>query len=149
MNRARPPRRRPRKRFGQHFLEPAWARKVVAAIAPLPGDVFLEIGPGSGALTFPLAESGAPILAVEIDRDLVASLAPRLPANVTLVLGNVLETDVLPFLSGLEPQRPAGCVTPARRRLRIVGNLPYNLSTPIVFRLIDLQQRHASFTDAT
>jgi 16S rRNA (adenine1518-N6/adenine1519-N6)-dimethyltransferase len=122
---------------------------VVAAIAPAPGDVFLEIGPGSGALTFPLAESGAPILAVEIDRDLVASLAPRLPANVTVITGNVLATDVLPYLSGLEPQRPAGSLAPPRRRLRVVGNLPYNLSTPILFRLIELQKRHAAFGDAT
>lgn len=145
------PRHRARKRFGQHFLEHAWARKVVAAIAPSPGDVFLEIGPGSGALTFPLAESGAPILAVEIDRDLVADLATRLPPNVTVVSGNVLETDVLPYLSGLEPQRPAGHTAAAgqARRFRVVGNLPYNLSTPILFRLIDLQQQHRLFTDAT
>ena len=59
---------RPRKRFGQHFLAPGWARQVVGAIDPAPGDVFLEIGPGRGALTLPLADSGAPILAVEIDR---------------------------------------------------------------------------------
>ena len=65
---------RPRKRFGQHFLAPGWARQVVAAVDPAPGDVFLEIGPSRGALTLPLADSGAPILAVEIDRDLVADL---------------------------------------------------------------------------
>lgn len=145
------PRHRARKRFGQHFLEHAWARKVVAAIGPSPGDVFLEIGPGTGALTFPLADSGAPILAVEIDRDLVADLASRLPANVTVVSGSILETDVLPYLSGLEPQRPAGHTATAgpSRRFRVVGNLPYNLSTPILFRLIELQQQHRLFADAT
>ena len=63
---------RPRKRFGQHFLAPAWAEKVVAAISPAPGDVFLEVGPGTGVLTLPIAATGAPVLAVEIDRDLVA-----------------------------------------------------------------------------
>ena len=68
----RPRGHRPRKRFGQHFLADSWAQKIVKAIAPEPGDVFLEIGPGKGALTFPLAASGAPVLAVEIDRDLVA-----------------------------------------------------------------------------
>jgi 16S rRNA (adenine1518-N6/adenine1519-N6)-dimethyltransferase len=145
----RPPRHRARKRFGQHFLEPAWARKVVAAIGPEPGDAFLEIGPGSGALTLPLAESGVPVLAVEIDRDLVAGLAPRLPANVRLIEGHVLETDVLPELDELvaagDPARPDG----APQRLRVVGNLPYNLSTPILFRLIGLQKRHRRFADAT
>jgi 16S rRNA (adenine1518-N6/adenine1519-N6)-dimethyltransferase len=145
------PRHRPRKRFAQHFLAPQWARKVVAVIAPAAGDVFLEIGPGAGALTLPLAETGVPILAVEIDRDLVADLASRAPSNVTIVTGNVLETDVLPYLSGLEHQRPAAAAlgtTPARR-FRVAGNLPYNLSTPILFRLIELQQRHGLFADAT
>lgn len=149
MNAPRPPGHRPRKRFGQHFLQDSWARKVVAVIAPKPGDVFLEIGPGSGALTFPLAESGAPIFAVEIDRDLVASLAPRLPPNVTVISGNVLETDVLPYLGGLETHRPAGTGPTLARRYRVVGNLPYNLSTAILFRLIELQQRHGVFADAT
>ena len=108
---------RPRKRFGQHFLAPAWAAKVVGAIAPEPGDVFLEIGPGKGALTLPLAASGAPILAVEIDRDLTRALAAQAPRNVTLIQGDVLETDVVPFLSGLEPQRsPATASGPAPRR---------------------------------
>lgn len=150
MSRGRPG-HRPRKRFGQHFLEPGWARRVVAAIAPAPGDVFLEIGPGAGAITLPLAESGAPILGVEIDRDLAADLAARAPANVTIVTSNVLKADVLPYLSGLEPQRTAtahrGEIPP--RRFRVVGNLPYNLSTPILFRLIDWQKDHALFADAT
>lgn len=142
---------RPRKRFGQHFLAPAWAAKVVGAIAPEPGDVFLEIGPGKGALTLPLAASGAPILAVEIDRDLTRALAAQAPRNVTLIQGDVLTTDVVPFLSGLEPQRsPATASDPApRRRVRIVGNLPYNLTSPIFYRLAELQEQHRIFHDAT
>ena len=143
-----PPRRR---RFGQHFLAPAWARQVVAAIDPAPGDVFLEIGTGTGALTLPLAEHGAPILAVEVDRDLVAGLLERGPPHVTVIAGDVLETDVLAFLSGLEPQRPPG--TPAgerpHRRARVVGNLPYYIASPILFRLIELHRRHQFFEDAT
>lgn len=142
---------RPRKRFGQHFLAPAWAQKVVDAISPGPGDVFLEIGPGKGALTLPLAASGAPILAVEIDRDLVAGLAGRVPANVTLMTGDFLAVDVLPFMSGLDSQRPAGWsgpATPARRR-RVVGNLPYGVSSPILFRLLEIHRRHGFFADAT
>lgn len=140
----------PRKRFGQHFLAPSWAEKVVRAIEPKPGDVFLEIGPGTGALTLPLARTGVPILAVEIDRDLVAHLASQLPGHVTLVSGDFLTTDVMGFLTGLEPQRPpAGSNAPAPpRRFRIVGNLPYNLTSPILFRLVELQQRHGLFTDA-
>ena len=140
--RPRSSRHRPRKRFGQHFLAPAWAQKIVTAIAPAAGDVFLEIGPGTGALTLPLAATGVPILAVEVDRDLVAALAARVPPNVTIIGGDILETDVVPFLYGLESQRPA-------RRVRVVGNLPYNLTSPILFRLATLQEQHAVFFDAT
>lgn len=144
MNRhAGPGRVVPRKRFGQHFLAPAWADKVVRAIDVQHGDVFLEIGPGTGALTLPLAASGAPILAVEIDRALAASLAARVPPNVTLLTGDFLSLDVLPFLTGLESHL-AG-----RRRIRAVGNLPYNLSSPILFRMIDLYRRDGVPADAT
>ena len=142
---------RPRKRFGQHFLAPAWAAKVVAAIAPQPADVFLEIGPGTGAITRPLAATGVPILAVEIDRDLAAALAREVPANVTLMTGDILRTDVTPFLAGLVPLRPPDQhqQPSGPRRFRIVGNLPYNLSTPILFHLLELHRRHALFADAT
>lgn len=142
---------RARKRFGQHFLAPVWARKVAEVIAPEPGDVFLEIGPGRGALTLPLAASGAPILAVEVDRDLVADLTPLVPANVTVVSGDVMKTDVLPFLTGLQPNLPPspGGAPPPRRRYRLVGNLPYNLSTPILFRMLEWQQATSLFHDAT
>ena len=142
---------KPRKRFGQHFLAPVWAQKVVAAIDPRPNDVFLEIGPGRGAITMPMAARGNAILAVEIDRDLASALAARTPPNVTIVAEDFLETDVLPFLSGLGPSRtPAEAAQPAQpRRVRVVGNLPYNLSTPILFRLIALQNQHGAFADAT
>jgi 16S rRNA (adenine1518-N6/adenine1519-N6)-dimethyltransferase len=163
---------RPRKRFGQHFLSPGWARQVVAAIDPSPGDVFLEIGPGRGALTLPLADSGAPILAVEIDRDLVADLAKHVPGNVTVLSGDILRVDVIAYLSGLEPQQPAFAeatagrpafaeaaadrpahLVPAglrpARRFRVVGNLPYNISAPILFRLLEFQRRLGFFSDAT
>ena len=68
-------RSRPRKRFGQHFLEPAWVAKLVAAVAPRRDERFLEIGPGRGALTGPLAARAARVVAVEIDRDLVGGSA--------------------------------------------------------------------------
>src|SRR5215510_7492048 len=144
---AGPPRRR---RFGQHFLAPAWAERVLAAIDPEPGDVFLEVGPGRGALTLPLARTGVPILAVEIDRDLSAALVPRVPGNVTLMTGDILSMDVIPFLGGLQPQRPADSAHDAPvRRVRMAGNLPYNISSPILFWLIERSQKDAAFTDAT
>ena len=112
---------RTRKRFGQHFLESAWADKVVAAIAPQPADRFVEIGPGPGVLTFRLAPRVAHLTAIEVDRDIAAELRPRLPGNVDLVVADVLEVDLL---------------AQAEAPFRIAGNLPYNISTPILFRLI-------------
>jgi 16S rRNA (adenine1518-N6/adenine1519-N6)-dimethyltransferase len=117
----------------------------------MPGDVFLEIGPGSGALTLPLARHGAPILAVEIDRDLVAELLQLVPPHVTVMSGDILKTDFVPILTGLEPQRPIdapGADVPPRR-FRVVGNLPYYIASPILFKLIELHRQHALFADAT
>jgi len=122
----------------------------VAAIDPQPGDVFLEIGPGSGSLTLPLAETGAPILAVEIDRTLVEELAGRVPPHVTVMSGDILTTDVRPFLAGLEPHDgPGAGAQPPGRRTRVVGNLPYYIASPILFQLLELHRRHGVFADAT
>jgi len=119
-----------RKRFGQHFLEPAWADKLVTAIEPQADDRFLEIGPGPGALTLRLAPRVAHVTAIEVDRDLAADLAPRLPANVDLVVADFLQLDLGPLaVSG---------------PLRVAGNLPYNISSPILFRLIELARLPAS-----
>lgn len=149
-HRPRPVGHRPRKRFGQHFLAPSWAQKVVNTIDVQPQDVLLEIGPGAGAITLPLARTGAPILAVEIDRDLAADLAGKVPPNVSLITADFLKTDVVSFLTALQPTRPPGAGgTSAPRRFRVVGNLPYNISSPILFRLIELSQAHALFADAT
>lgn len=125
-----------RKRFGQHFLEPAWVRRLTDVIAPAPRDAFLEIGPGRGALTRALAPRALSVLAIEIDRDLAPELAASSPSNVTVVEADFLEADV----SGLVPPG-----TP----LRVVGNLPYNISTPILFRLLDLADEGRRFSDAT
>ncbi len=133
---------RPRKRFGQHFLEPAWVSKVVAAIAPAPDDRFLEIGPGSGALTAPLSARVAQLLAVEVDRDLAAALAARALPRVTVLAANVLDVD----LAGLAT-RELGA-TPASK-VRVAGNLPYYISTPILLRLLEAAAATGAVQDAT
>jgi 16S rRNA (adenine1518-N6/adenine1519-N6)-dimethyltransferase len=148
--RSAPARHRPRKRFGQHFLAASWAKRVVDAVAPEPGDVFLEIGPGEGALTRPLAASGVPILAVEIDRDLVASLAASVPSSVTVLSGDILTTEVIPIVTGLSPLRPPDSPgPPPKKRYRIAGNLPYNVASPVIARMTEWYQQHQLFTDAT
>lgn len=127
-----------RKRFGQHFLEPHWADTLIKAIAPSREDVFLEIGPGRGILTLRLAPLVSRLIAVEIDRDLIAGLSPNLPSNASVVAGDVLAIDLAATLSSVDASRP----------LRVAGNLPYNVSSPILFRLLELQQRRP-VTDAT
>jgi len=118
---------RARKRFGQHFLEAPWVARVLDAASPDPADVFLEIGPGQGALTIPLAARVARVVAVEVDRDLAARLARHAPPNVHVVTADVLKADLTRLLADGPP---------ALRR-RVVGNLPYNVSTPIIFRLLE------------
>lgn len=127
---------RARKRFGQHFLEPAWVEKVVEAIAPAPDDVILEIGPGRGALTLALARRAARVVALEIDRDLAPALAARVPANVTVVQGDVLVASLRDLVPGSAP-------------IRVAGNLPYNVSTPILSRLVEEADGGRRFRDAT
>jgi 16S rRNA (adenine1518-N6/adenine1519-N6)-dimethyltransferase len=112
-----------RKRFGQHFLaDGAVIDAIVAAIAPNSGQALVEIGPGLGALTDPLVARCEPLTVIELDRDLAARLRKRPELNV--VEADVLKVD----LAALARQRG--------QRLRIVGNLPYNISTPILFHLL-------------
>jgi 16S rRNA (adenine1518-N6/adenine1519-N6)-dimethyltransferase len=128
---------RARKRFGQHFLEPAWVARLIAAVAPASDETFIEIGPGRGALTAPLAERASKVIAVELDRDLAATLTPRLPQNVRLVQADFLELDLPQLLQG------------ERLPVRVVGNLPYNVASPILFRLLDTADDGRRFRDAT
>jgi 16S rRNA (adenine1518-N6/adenine1519-N6)-dimethyltransferase len=125
-----------RKRFGQHFLEPAWVAKVVKAIAPAASDDFIEIGPGRAALTMPLAANARSVTAFEIDRDLAASLRSAAPPNLAVVEGDFLESD------WLLKNRPAHAI-------RVAGNLPYNVASPIMFRLIDIYDSGIPLLDAT
>ena len=115
-----------RKRFGQHFLtDSAIIEAIVREIAPVPGDAMVEIGPGLAALTQPLVERLGQLTVVELDRDLAASL--RAHPQLQVVESDVLKVD----FSALARDRFPG------QRLRIVGNLPYNISTPILFHLLE------------
>jgi 16S rRNA (adenine1518-N6/adenine1519-N6)-dimethyltransferase len=119
---------RARKRFGQNFLhDHNVIRNIVAAIRPRPDDVLLEIGPGQGALTAALLETGCQLHALELDRDLVPRLQAQFgaAANFHLQQGDALRLD----LAALALAPPG--------RLRVVGNLPYNISTPLIFHLLE------------
>jgi 16S rRNA (adenine1518-N6/adenine1519-N6)-dimethyltransferase len=132
-----------RKRFGQHFLESPWVEKLLAAIEPQSNQTFLEIGPGAGALTVPLAARAKQVVAIEIDRDLVAGLiAARVP-RLTVIEGDVLEVSAGQLRQALE--RDAGLNTV----FRVAANLPYNVASPILFRLRDLRASWIPIVDAT
>jgi 16S rRNA (adenine1518-N6/adenine1519-N6)-dimethyltransferase len=124
---------RARKRFGQHFLEPVWAAKVIAAIGPRPDQTFVEIGPGPGAMTRMLAASAARVVAFEIDRDMVAHLRGVAIPRVNLVEGDFLEVTPASVLAALSD---AG--HPDGDPIHVAGNLPYNVASPILVKLIDL-----------
>lgn len=110
-----------RKRFGQHFLvDPGAVRRIVEAVDPKPGERLVEIGPGLAALTRPLIERAGHLHAIEIDRDIAARLLREFdPAALTLHCEDALRFDFSRLGQGL----------------RIVGNLPYNISTPLLFHL--------------
>ena len=118
---------RPRRRFGQHFLhDPAVIERIVAALAPGAGDCLVEIGPGRGALTRQLLQFPCRSLdAIEIDRDLAALLREAFAAEPRFTLH---AADALRF--------DFAALARARGRLRVTGNLPYNISTPLLFHLL-------------
>jgi 16S rRNA (adenine1518-N6/adenine1519-N6)-dimethyltransferase len=134
---------RARRRFAQHFLEPAWVAKLVRAIDPRPVDRVFEIGPGRGALTRPLADRVERLLAVEVDRDLAASLAAAGLPRVTVKIADVLDLDLAQTLSAW-----LGAPLSPTTTVRVVGNLPYNISSPILFRLLDLAATSGGLSDA-
>src|SRR5262245_52570833 len=133
---------RARKRFGQHFLEAAWVDKVVRAIDPRPGEVFVEIGPGRGALTRPLAARAKGVVACEIDRDLASDLRRTAPPNFTIVEGDFLETFDYERLT-IDNRLPTA------DSIRLAGNLPYNVASPILFKLLDMRATGVPLRDAT
>jgi 16S rRNA (adenine1518-N6/adenine1519-N6)-dimethyltransferase len=110
-----------RKRFGQHFLaDDTIIEGIVRVIDPHPGQALVEIGPGLGALTQPLLERCGALTVIELDRDLAVRL--RRQSELTVIEADVLKVDFLELAAG--------------RKLRVVGNLPYNISTPILFHLL-------------
>ena len=118
---------RPRKRFGQNFLhDPGTIARILAAVAPRPGEHLVEIGPGQGAITTGLLESGCRLDAVELDRDLARLLEERFGhwENFRLHQADALRFSFCDLREGEE-------------RLRVVGNLPYNISTPLLFHLLE------------
>ena len=111
-----------RRRFGQHFLvDPAIIDAIVRLIDPQPGQPLVEIGPGLGALTQPLLQRCGALTVIELDRDLAARL--RHQSGLEVVQADVLKVDFTALAAG--------------RQLRVVGNLPYNISTPILFHLLE------------
>jgi 16S rRNA (adenine1518-N6/adenine1519-N6)-dimethyltransferase len=117
---------RPRKRFGQHFLhDRSVLAKIVGAIAPGEGDFIVEIGPGEGALTGPLLEKVSALEAIEIDRDLAGALEAKFPERLRVHRADALRFDFSAFPPGV----------------RLVGNLPYNVSTPLLFHVARYAER--------
>jgi 16S rRNA (adenine1518-N6/adenine1519-N6)-dimethyltransferase len=112
------------RRLGQHFLRAAWVERLLRVIDPRPDEAFLEIGPGTGALTLPLAARASRVVAVEIDTALAARLRGRAPGNVEVVEADALAAD----LAALAPPGT-----------RLVGNLPYYVSSPLLRRFLDLR----------
>ena len=114
-----------RKRFGQHFLtDGAVIEAIVAAIGPEPGEAMVEIGPGLAAMTQPLVERLGRLTVIELDRDLASRLRGR--GSLDVVESDVLRVDFTALAQRLDVPR-----------LRVVGNLPYNISTPILFHLLE------------
>ena len=115
----------PRKRFGQHFLtDGAIIDAIVQAIAPQPGEPMVEIGPGLAALTQPLVERLGRLTVIELDRDLALRL--RLHGQLDVIESDVLKVDFTQVALALNATKT-----------RVVGNLPYNISTPILFHLLE------------
>ncbi len=114
------------RRLGQHFLRPRAVARLIELIAPAPGDVFLEIGPGRGALTLPLAARCARVRAVELDARLAAELRALAPPNVEVVTGDALRVDLRAL---------------AAPGARLCGNLPYYVSSPLLRAALALRGR--------
>ena len=120
---------RPKKSFGQHFLhDQRYIGQIVSMIAPRPGDTVIEIGPGEGALTLPLLKAAGKLTAIELDTDLIPGLQSRAASvgELQIIHADVLKVDFTALAQSLGVER-----------LRIAGNLPYYISSPILFHCVD------------
>jgi 16S rRNA (adenine1518-N6/adenine1519-N6)-dimethyltransferase len=132
-----------RKRFGQHFLtDTGIIDGIVDAINPLPGQWMVEIGPGLAALTQPLVERLGQLTVIELDRDLAVRL--REHPHLTVIESDVLKVDFKALRNSMDAAPKSSNTYPSEQlsvasecKLRVVGNLPYNISTPILFHLLD------------
>ncbi len=118
---------RPRKRFGQHFLhDQRVIAKILAAVSPKAGEHLVEIGPGLGAISLPLLERCGALTAVELDRDVIPGLEAAAAGKgaLRIIQADALKTDI-------------AALAPAGGKLRLVGNLPYNISTPLLFHFLE------------
>ncbi|MBI3261577.1 MAG: ribosomal RNA small subunit methyltransferase A [Acidobacteria bacterium] len=138
----RPPTPFSRRRFGQHFLEPAWVEKLIRAIAPRPDQTFVEVGPGRGALTRGLTAHARHVLAFEIDHHLAAQLRASAPSTLTVIHGDFLAVTA----DRLRAELVHTGHVPAT--LRVAGNLPYNVASPILFKLLELFAAGLPLSDA-
>jgi 16S rRNA (adenine1518-N6/adenine1519-N6)-dimethyltransferase len=121
----------PRKRFGQNFLiDDQVINQIISTIAPKSDDSIVEIGPGKGALTFPLAEYLNYLNVIEIDRDLISTLSSQNNKKITIFNADALDFDFNYFL----------------KKIRIVGNLPYNISSPLLFHLLNYRENIIDMT---
>lgn len=120
-----------KKRFGQHFLhDPYVIERILRVLAPQPGETLVEIGPGLGALTAPLLKRIPQLTVIELDRDVIPHLQQACghAPGLSIVMADALSVDY-------------GALAPPETRLRLVGNLPYNISTPILFHLLRFADR--------
>ena len=120
-----------RQLLGQHFLhDKNIVKKIIEANQPEKSDLFIEIGPGTGALTFPLAEKAGFVLAIEKDQSLIPSLEAKAAANVEIITGDILKLDLAPSIE----RKRSGLSS-----VKMAGNLPYHISTQILFVLLELK----------
>jgi len=120
---------RPKKSFGQHFLhDRRYIERIVSAVAPRPEDFVVEIGPGEGALTLPLLTAAGKLTAIELDTDLIPGLQARAASSGEL---HIIHADVL------KVNFTALAHSHGVERLRIAGNLPYYISSPILFHCVE------------
>lgn len=134
---------RAKKRLGQNFLtNPAVIEEIIEGSGIAETDLVIEIGPGMGALTAPAAEAAGRVVAIELDSDLVPVLRTKfaLKSNVEIIEGDILETDVAALIEEQKAKEPG------LGRVRVIGNLPYYITTPIIMKLLEEEVPVSSIT---